>query len=82
MNELGIYKAKVEVNGVAKRANSSFFPNDMTPQEIIDVIVEAYEVKKLEVGTTNTYIGIAKNGMKIEMYLSPYGKIKSVFPLM
>ena len=44
-NNFGIYKAKVEVNGIPKTANggfSSFYPKSMSPQEVIGSINEDY----------------------------------------
>ena len=43
VNELGIYKADVEVNGVKKIRKSSFFPDNMNSQEVVDAIAEAYD---------------------------------------
>ena len=80
-NEFGIYEGKVEVNGVAKTANkgiSTFFPEEMTPQQVVDTINEAYDTKVLRI--SNQYQGIAKNGMKVNMYLDSNSKIISAFP--
>lgn len=38
-NEFGVYEGRVEVNGVPKTENggmSTFFPEEMTPQQVID----------------------------------------------
>lgn len=35
---------------------------------------------ELKIGTRNTYQGITKNGMKIDMFLNQNGKIISAFP--
>ncbi len=80
-NELGVYKAQVEVNGVPKTANggfSSFFSKNMSPQEVVDAINEAYSNHVLKTG--NEYYGYSSNGMKITMYLNKEGKIISAFP--
>jgi hypothetical protein len=80
-NEFGIYEGKVEVNRVAKTANkgiSTFFPEEMTPQQVVDTINEAYDTKVLRI--SNQYQGIAKNGMKVNMYLDSNSKIISAFP--
>lgn len=81
MNDLGVYKAQVEVGGIPKTGNAGFstlFPKNMSPQEIINSINEANEVKVLKTG--NEYYGYASNGMKISMYINKAGKVISSFP--
>ena len=81
MNDLGVYKAQVEVGGIPKTGNAGFstlFPKNMSPQEIINTINEANEVKVLKTG--NEYYGYASNGMKISMYINKAGKVISAFP--
>ena len=83
LNDAGVYKAKVEVNGILKKANrgeSTFFPDRMSPQEVVDAINEAYERRQFKVKTRNTYEGFSKNGMKITMYLDSDEKIISAYP--
>ena len=83
LNDAGVYEAKVEVNGIPKKANggySTFFPDHMSPQEVVDAINEAYEKRQFKVKTRNTYEGFSKNGMKITMYLDSDEKIISAFP--
>ena len=83
LNDAGVYKAKVEVNGILKKANrgeSTFFPDRMSPQEVVDAINEAYERRQFKVKTKNTYEGFSKNGMKITMYLDSDEKIISAYP--
>ncbi len=83
LNDAGIYEAKVEVNGIPKKANggySTFFPDHMSPQEVVDAINEAYETRVFDANSRNTYEGISKNGIKITMYLDSEQKIISVFP--
>ena len=82
-NELGVYKAQVEVNGIPKISNggfSTFYPKDMSPQEVVDIINEAYSNRIFEHG--NTYSGITENGMEIEMFLNKDEKIISSFPIL
>ena len=81
-NELGVYKAQVEVNGIPKISNggfSTFYPKDMSPQEVVDSINEAYSNHVLKTG--NEYYGYSSNGMKITMYLDKNSKIISAFPV-
>ena len=83
INDLGVYKAQVEVNGIPKAGNdgySTFFPKNMNPQEVIDAINEAYDSRVFIEGTRNTYTGYTKNGLEIEMYIDANGKIISAFP--
>ena len=83
INDLGVYKAQVEVNGIPKSGNggySTFFPKEMSPQDVIDSINEAYNNKVFVVGSKNSYIGTSNNGLEIEMYINKNGKIISAFP--
>ena len=83
LNKSGVYEAKVEVNGILKKANggnSTFFPDHMSPQEVVDTINEAYEARVFDTNSRNIYEGISKNGMKITMYLDSNEKIISAFP--
>ncbi|QLB51187.1 hypothetical protein FDP16_06880 [Streptococcus sanguinis] len=83
LNDAGVYEAKVEVDGIPKKANggySTFFPDNMSPQEVVDAINEAYSNKVLAHG--NQYIGKSSNGLKIGMYIRKSdGKIISAFPM-
>ncbi len=38
-NEYGVYRANVEVDGTLKKAKTTFFPKDWTPQQVIDEII-------------------------------------------
>ncbi|MGG5460157.1 EndoU domain-containing protein [Clostridium sp. B9] len=84
-NKEGVYTAKVEVDGVKKTSNngkSSFFPDDWTPQQVVDAINEAYKDKEFVKGSKNTYVGETKDGMEISMYINDKtGKIISAFPV-
>ena len=64
LNDAGVYEAKVEVNGILKKANggkSTFFPDHMSPQEVVDTINEAYETRVFDTNSRNKYEGINKN---------------------
>lgn len=80
LDKNGIYNAKVKVNGVIKEAKSSFFPTNMTPQQVVNAINEAYEnreqhfIKSMMKGKTNY-------GFEIGMYLDKNDKITTAFPL-
>lgn len=82
-NEFGSYKAKVEVGGSPKTIHdgySTFFSEDRSPQEIVNMINEAYGNRTHVPGTRNTYTGITNDGMEITMYLNRDGKIIDAFP--
>ena len=54
LNDAGVYEAKVKVNGTLKKANggkSTFFPDHMSPQEVVDTINEAYSNKIYQEGS-------------------------------
>ena len=83
LNDAGIYEAKVEVNGTPKKANggkSTFFPDRMSPQEVVDSINEAYSNKIYQEGSRGVYIGNSKEGIKIKMFLTDDGKIITAYP--
>ena len=71
INNFGVYKAKVEVDGIPKTANggySTFYSKDRSPQQVVDAINQAYSNCELKPGTRNTYQGVANNGMQIDMF--------------
>lgn len=79
----GCYSAKVMVNDVKKMSNngySTFFPDTMSPQQVIDAINEAYENCELVPGTDNIYMGLTHDGIEISLYLDGKGRITSAFP--
>ncbi|MGL5647797.1 MAG: EndoU domain-containing protein [Clostridium sp.] len=80
-NQYGVYKAKASIDGELKSDDgsySTFFPNSLSPQEVIDYINDAYSNRRHL--HNNIYIGTAPNGMEIEMYLTDDNKIISAFP--
>ncbi|MBF0746382.1 EndoU domain-containing protein [Gemella sp. 19428wG2_WT2a] len=74
----GIYRAKVQVDNVEKRAQSTFFPKKMSAQEVIDAVDEAFKNKKQI--SDALYEGTGK-GLTIQMYLDNKGKIATAFPI-
>lgn len=78
VNESGVYKAKVAINGVPKIAKSTFFPTNMTPQQVVDAINEAYNSKLST--PTSEFIGTTSYGFKIGMYLDIRGNITTAYP--
>lgn len=80
-NSHGVYEAQVEVNGVPKSGNngvSSFFPKNMSAQQVVDGINEAYANKVHLTG--NTYRGTTASGMTVDIYIDSNGQIISAFP--
>ncbi|EFR31166.1 EndoU domain-containing protein [Eremococcus coleocola] len=74
----GVYRAKVKIEGQKKKAMSTFFPKDWSPQEVVDAINEAYDMADHVSG--NIYEG-ASQGITIQMYLTDDQKIISAFPI-
>ena len=83
-NDLGVYAAKVGIDGKANNGRgkySTFFPKDMTQQEVVDAINEVYEkIKKQGIIGEDTYSDITSKGMIIEMYINSNGKIATAYP--
>jgi len=78
----GVYNAKVTVNGVAKKSNngySSFYPEDYSPQDVIDAINEAYENGVLISGSL--YAGLTSDGIEIDYALDGKGRITTAYPI-
>ena len=81
LNDAGVYEAKVKVNETLKKANggkSTFFPDSMSPQEVVDTINEAYSNMELIEGSR--YSGTSRNGIGIEIILNSEGKIITAYP--
>ncbi|MED3910559.1 T7SS effector LXG polymorphic toxin [Peribacillus simplex] len=75
----GVYMAKVEIDGVKKIADSSFFPKEWNRAEVLKAINEAYQSK--EQIASNKYRGITSSGIKVEIYLNKDGSIATAYPL-
>lgn len=78
-----MFKVQVSVNGIPKAANggmSTFFPENMTPQQVVDCINEAYGNKTLVSpapvsGMNGTHQGTTAGGIEVTMYINDAGKI-------
>lgn len=75
----GTYRAKVEVQGPdgqwrAKKAWSSFFPDNMSPQHVNDTLNEAFKNRDpLNPANPRTWTGTA-NGLDVEGFYDSAGK--------
>ena len=78
-NAKGVYTAQVEVDSVVKNAQSSFFPKEYTPQQIVDSINEAYTTRTYIRG--NRYSGTTSGGIEVEMFLDVNNEIISAYPI-
>ena len=76
----GVYRGKVEVNGVSKNGFSTFFPREMSPQQVVNAINQAYANRSFIAGSFNKFLGKTSSGMLISMFLNKNGKIISAFP--
>lgn len=75
----GVYRADITIKGIKKSGYSSFFPEEWSPQEVVDAINEAYDHREYISG--NTYEGESHHGISIQMYLTDNNKIISAFPI-
>ncbi|MED2839384.1 MULTISPECIES: EndoU domain-containing protein [Bacillus] len=57
------------------------FPDDWSRTQVLKTIEETYENARFQTGSSNAYIGVTSNGMKIRIFLTPNRKIISVFPI-
>ncbi|MBQ1532866.1 MAG: EndoU domain-containing protein [Solobacterium sp.] len=81
-DQYGVYTAKVVVDGAPKTGNkgySSFFPDEMSPQEVIDAINEAYE--NMERLSGDLYAGLCDAGFEIDIVIDDDGKIITAYPV-
>ena len=79
----GVFTAKVEVDGVKKDGFSSFYPEDWTPQEVVDAINTAYADALKDSSNPQGSIWIGHAGdIEIDMYLDGNRKILTAFPVL
>ena len=78
INNNGVYRASVEIDGIKKINPSTFFPENLSSQEVINAINEAYMKRVNFKG--NVYRAKTSSGMEIEMFLDKDNKIISAFP--
>ena len=78
----GIFTAKVEIDGVKKDGFSSFYPENWSPQEVVDAINTAYDeaVNNPKNPRGSLWIGHAGR-LEIDMYLDDNRKILTAYPI-
>lgn len=77
----GVYEANVSIHGISKFQISSFFPTDISPQDVLKIIQNAYNNKKKI--KSLLYEATLDNGIIIHFYQnddSSLGKISTAFP--
>ncbi len=77
----GIYTANVTVDGYPKDHYSSFYPDDWSPQQVVDAINEAYkDAMNTKKKSGSYYVGYS-NGIRIEMYLDSKNRVVTAYPV-
>ncbi|MEZ4658333.1 MAG: EndoU domain-containing protein [Caldilineaceae bacterium] len=85
----GVFRAKVSVfdhstgNWVAKRAESTFFPNAWNEQQVVDEILSSFINGQVSIlgKPRNYWEGISSSGIRIGGYLNFFGDINTAFPI-
>ena len=78
----GVFTAKVKVSGVKKNGFSSFYPEDWSPQQVVDAINEAYDDAMGDKSNPHGSIWIGYSGdLEINMYLDGNKRITTAFPI-
>lgn len=80
-NKAGVYTAVVEVRdgGQWKSKNSSFFPDNLSRNEVIDIIVNAFN--KSDNKKKQPWSGPSGLGFTIQGYTTNQGGINTAYPL-
>ena len=77
----GIYTANVTVDGHPKDHYSSFYPDDWSPQQVVDAINEAYQDAMKTGKKSGSYNVGYSNGIRIEMYLDSKNRVVTAYPV-
>ena len=78
----GVFTAKVKVSGVKKNGFSSFYPEDWSPQQVVDAINEAYQDALSDKSNPHGELWIGYSGdLEIDMYLDSGKKITTAYPI-
>ena len=81
-DENGVFTGKVEVSGIKKTGFSSFYPENWTPQQIVDAINTAYDdaINNPSNPKGSLWIGYCGD-IEIDMYLDSSKRITTAFPI-
>ncbi len=78
----GVYVATVDVKGVSKKADSSFFPKHWTKNYVVKAINESYVNKTFPNASNPLYFeGKSSSGVWVAGFLKQDGTIATAFPL-
>ena len=78
----GVYVGKVEVQGIAKKAESSFFPDSWSKSDVINAVKEAYANRIADTSKgANYFEGKSSSGVTVGMFLNKDGTIATAFPI-
>jgi len=80
-NRLGVYTARVAIRdgGEWKEKNSSFFPDSLSSDEVIDIVLNAY--RESSNPNAQPFEGPSGLGFRIQGYTSGRGGINTAFPI-
>ena len=78
----GVFTGKVEVSGVKKNGFSSFYPENWTPQQVVDAINAAYDdaLKNPDNPQGELWIGYSGD-LEIDMYMNKSKQITTAYPV-
>ncbi len=76
----GVYEGNVMIEGVRKKARSTFFPKDWTEQQVETAIEEAYKNRSPR-QRGGEYRGSTTGGMDITLRLDGKGNLESAYPV-
>lgn len=78
----GVFTAKVKVSGKKKNGFSTFYPEEWTPQQVVDAINEAYADALSDKSNPHGSLWIGYSGdLEIDMYLDNNKKITTAYPI-
>ncbi len=82
VDQHGVFTGNVEVNGIKKNNFSSFYPENWSPQEVVDAINIAYDdaIANPDNPSGSLWIGYY-NDLEIDMYLTDDQKIITAYPI-
>jgi hypothetical protein len=86
--ENGVYRADLVYNGKIIKRGATFFPSNLTWEQVMRIFYEAYKNflskgAQFEILPNGNYIakGIAKKTMEIEMIFTQKGCLKTIYPI-